>query len=238
MKAIALLVLAASTAAADPDPVPPFVPERVTLRTALEVGVPITDTYQPTSLAIDGWYDVNERFRIGVTTSNDARRELGAGRGLCLASCDPEFAGVAADAQVRLGPALIGRAAIDTARFSPTVAAVELGADLFHAEGRWSVRVSPTLRLGVARRDLDNGDTGAALAQIALRAWPSGGLLALARVGVTLGDVSATPSLGAAGGTWFELGKLTLSARFGAADFTGLHVSDTVFAELALAWST
>jgi hypothetical protein len=211
--------------------VPPFSAGRVSLR----VGAALADT---ASLTLDGWYDVNARFRIGVTTSDDARRALGAGRGLCLHACGDRLAGVAAETQVRLGPALVGRAALDLARFAPTAAAVELGVDDRFVDGRIAARVSPVLRLGIARRDLGNTDTAGALAQVGVRAWPTGGVDAVARIGLALDALGSTPSLGAAGGAWLELGAVVLTVRFGAAEVARSRAADSLFGELALAWST
>ena len=232
---IALVAATASAAAQpaddpEPDPVPPFTAQRVSLRAAAEVG----DT---SSLALDGWYDVNARFRLGITMSHDARRELGAGRGLCLHACTSRFAGVAAETQVRLGPSVVGRAALDTVRFAPTPAAIELGLDAHHVQGRITTQVSPVLRLGIARRDLSNTDTAGALAQLGVRAFARGGALAAARIGLDLDALRATPSLGAAGGIWVELGAFVVTARFGAAEVARSHAADSLFGELAITWS-
>ena len=230
MRAPVLVVLMTTSAAADPDPVPPFVPERLALRGALEAG----DT--TSSLALDGWYDVNDRFRFGITTSHDARRQLGAGRGLCIAGCATRFSGLAAEAQVRLGPSLVGYAALDTVRFAPTEVALELGADLHWAQGRWSAVVSPSVRLGVARRDLDdNRDTGAVFGQLGPQLWSTGGVLALARLAGSLDHIATTPTIGAGGGAWLQLGPFTVSARAGSAHL--VH-RDSLFAEIAIGWSS
>jgi len=204
---------------------------RVTLRGAAEVGA------ARSSLALDGWYAVNARFQLGITMSHDARRELAAGRGLCVDRCTERFAGVAAETRVRLGSQLVGRAAIDTARFGPTAAAIELGADAHLAQGAVTAQISPVLRLGIARRDLANTDSAAALAQLGVRVWPTGGVLAATRIGVSLDDLRATPSVGAAAGIWLELGAVVLSARIGATEVARSRSTDALFGELALAWS-
>ena len=224
---LAILVALAGSAAAD-DFVPERVPERVTVRAAGELG---QDTQ---SLSLDGWYDVNARFRLGLTTSTDARHELGAGRGLCLNDCDTRFGGLAAETQIRVGSGLIGRAAIDTTRFAPTAAAIELGIDARYASGRYAALIAPVLRLGIARRDLANGDTAALFVQLSVRAWCNGGVLAIARGGLALDDLRGTPSFGAAGGVYVELGAFTITARFGVAEVSNDHV----FGELALGWSS
>ncbi len=214
MRALALL-LVPSIASAD------------TLRAALEVG-------DSSSLALDGWYTVNDRFRLGLTMSHEARRDLGAGRGLCLDDCTTPFGGLAAEAQVQLAPTVVGRAALDSDRFAPTVVALELGADLHWAAGPWTAMVSPTIRLGVARRDLDdNRDTGALYAQLGPRIGP-GGIFALARLAGSLNHLEAEPTFGAGGGAWLAFGAFTLSARGGAAH---LAQRDSLFAEIAIAWS-
>jgi hypothetical protein len=219
---VALVSLGASADADD------FVPERITARVAGELG---QDTQ---SLSLDGWYDVNARFRLGLTTSTDARHELGAGRGLCLNDCDPRFGGLAAEAQIRVGPNVVGRAAIDTTRFAPTAAAIELGFDAHYTSGRYAALIAPILRLGIARRDLANGDTAALFVQLSARAWCNGGVLAQARGGLALDDLRGTPSFGAAGGAFIELGAFTITARFGVAAVS----NDRVFGELALGWSS
>lgn len=205
-----------------------FVPERVMVRAAGEVG---EDTQ---ALSLDGWYDVNARFRLGVTTSTDARHELGAGRGLCLNDCDARFGGLAVETQIRVGSGLLGRAAIDTSRFAPTAAAVELGIDARYMGGRYAALIAPVLRLGIARRDLDNGDIAALFGQLSVRVWCNGGVLAQARGGLALDDLRGTPSFGAAGGVYIELGAFTITARFGVAEVS----NDRVFGELALGWSS
>jgi hypothetical protein len=215
---LAVLVLVPAVAAADPP----------TLRAALEVG-------DSTSLALDGWYPVNDRFRLGVTMSHDARRDLGAGRGLCLDDCTVRFGGLAAEAQVQLWPTLVGRAALDSDRFAPTVVALELGADVHWSSGRWAAMVSPTIRLGVARRDLDdNRDTGSIFAQAGPRLWPTGGVFAIARVAGSLNHLATEPTFGVGGGAWASFGAFTVSARGGAAH---LDQRDSLFAEIAFAWS-
>jgi len=223
---VILIALAGSAAADD------FVPGRVTARVAGELG---QDTQ---SLSADGWYDVNDRFRLGLTTSPDARHELGAGRGLCLNDCDTRFGGLAAETQIRVGSNLIGRAAIDTTRFAPTAAAIELGIDARYASGRYAALIAPVLRLGIARRDLANDDTAALFVQLSVRAWCNGGVLAIARGGLALDDLRGTPSFGAAGGVYVELGAFTITARFGAAALEAGVSNDHVFGELALGWSS
>jgi hypothetical protein len=218
--------------AAEPVAVPPFAPGAVTARAALELG----DT---SSLAVDGFYDVNDRFRIGATMSHAARRQLGAGRGLCIAEaggCVDRFAGIAAEAQVRLGPSLVGRASIDAVRFAPTAVAAELGADVHWTDARFGVTVSPILRLGIARRDLANRDSGALPAQIDLQLAPRFGVTGIARVAVGFDRLDATPSFGAAGGVWLRLGPVILTARSGSTDV--FHPRSTLFADLAISWSS
>jgi hypothetical protein len=248
--AIAAILVVSARAAADDDAdvaelaVPPFVPGEVALRAAVEAALPVGggNAGDATSLALDAWYAVNSRFRVGLTTSHDARRELGAGRGLCLAvpgagACDPRFGGLALDVQARLGDALLGRAALDTTRFDPTAVALELGIDLVHADGPWRFVVSPTLRLGVAHRELANGDAGALPAQIRRRLWPGGGVLGIVRAAVSLNALDDRPSLGAAAGAWIELGELTISARAGSEEIARTSAGHGVFGELALSWS-
>jgi hypothetical protein len=231
VKLAAWVVLAqASVAFADDEPVPPFQPGAVDARAALEVSDAIT------SIAVDGFYTVNERFRIGVTTSDAARRQLAAGRGLCVVHCLDRFDGVAADAQVRLGPSLVGRAAIDAIRFAPTAVAAELGAELHAIDGRIGVVVSPTLRIGVARRDLANGDGASLPAEIDLRLGSRVGISGIARVAIAFDQLDATPSFGSAGGVWLVLGPVTVTARSGSTDV--FHLQATLFADLAIAWSS
>jgi hypothetical protein len=199
--------LIAVVALASPAHADDFVPERIAVRAAGELG---EDTQ---SLSLDAWYDVNARFRLGLTSSTDARHEL------------------AAETQIRVGPWLVGRAAIDTTRFAPTAAAIELGVDAHYATARYALLVAPILRLGIARRDLANGDTAAAFAQLAVRVWSRAGVLGAARIGVALDDLRATPTFGAAGGVYVDLGAFVVTARFG-------EQSGRVFGELALGWSS
>ena len=231
MKLAAFVVLAqTSLAIADDEPVPEFVPGAVETRAAVEVSDAIT------SIAVDGFYNVNERFRIGITTSDAARRQLAAGRGLCVVHCLDRFDGLAADAQVRLGPSFVGRAAIDAVRFAPTAVAAELGGELHVIDGRIGVVASPTLRIGVARRDLANGDGASLPAEIDLRLGPRVGISGIARVAVAFDKLDATPSFGSAGGVWLVLGPVTLTARSGSTDV--FHPRSTLFADLAIAWSS
>ena len=220
-------VLVSAPVRADTD----FVPERVQLRLASEIGVSDGAT---DSLALDGWYDVNRRFRIGLTTSSDARRELGSGRGLCLRHCAQPFAGLAAEAQIRLGEGFVGRAVIDTSRFAPTAAAVELGIDALYTSGPYALLVAPVLRMGIARRDLSNGNTAALFARGSVQLWCNGGVLAIARGGLDLGALRQTPTFGAAGGAYLLLGMFTITARFGVESVS----TDRLFGELALGWSS
>ncbi|HEV7556660.1 MAG TPA: hypothetical protein VGO00_14445 [Kofleriaceae bacterium] len=233
MKLAVCVVLAqASLAFADdePEPVAPYVAGSVETRAALEVSDAIT------SIAVDGFYAVNERFRIGATTSHAARRQLGAGRGLCVVHCLDRFEGVAADAEVRLGPSFVGRAAIDAVRFAPTAVAAEIGGELHAIDGRIAVVVSPTLRIGVARRDLANGDGASLPAEIDLRLGERVGISGIARVAVAFDQLDARPSFGSAGGVWLVLGPVKLTARSGSTDV--FHLRSTLFADLAIAWSS
>jgi len=222
----------------------PFVAGTVTLRAAGEASAEGTSTR---SLALDGWLDINERFRIGLTSSTDARELLGAGRGLCVSECRERYGGLALDTRVLLGPHLVGHAALDTTRFAPTTVALELGFDVHATAGPVTVLVGPTLRLGIARRDLQGAagaggaESGALYAQVAVRAWSSGGVFAAARLAIDLEDPSSTPSVGAAGGVFVEVLPVTISARFGAAELATSTAaggaSDHVFGELAVSWS-
>jgi len=210
--------------------VPAFTPGHVTTRLAAELG----DT---TSLALDAYYDVNERFRLGATMSNAARGQLGAGRGVCVAHCPDRFAGIAADALVRLGPSVMGRAAIDAARFAPTALAAELGVDVHYVAGAaLAIVVSPTLRIGTTRRDLANRDVGSLPAELDLRISPHVGVTGIARVALDLADLHHAPLFGSAGGVFLLLGPITLTARSGSTDV--FHPGATLFAEVAIAWSS
>jgi hypothetical protein len=235
------LVAAARTAAAEdasePGEVPaapPFVPGQVALRLGGELGE------HTQSLALDAWYDVNARFRLGISSSSEARRELGALRGLCLHGCGDagRFAGLAAETQIDLGPSLVGRAAVDTSRFGPTAAAIELGLDAYSVHGRWRAQVSPVLRLGIARRDLSNGDSVAALTRVGARVWRESGVFGEVRIGLALDDLRGTPSFGAAGGVYVKLGGFVLTATFGSSEVARTSATDSVFGELALGWSS
>jgi hypothetical protein len=206
-----------------------FQPERVTVRAATELGE------DSQALALDGWYDVNARFRLGLTMSSDARYELGAIRGFCLHACSDQFGGLAAETEIRAGDHVIGRAAVDTTRFAPTAAAIELGFAAHYAFDRWDLLVAPVLRLGIARRDLANGDALSAFARVAARVWERGGVLAKTRGAVDVDALRATPTLGAAGGVYVQLGAVTLTATFGSSDVAHAR---TLFGELALGWSS
>jgi hypothetical protein len=238
-----LIAVVACTRVAAADPrdarpvlgeVEPFWPGVVDLRIGAEYG-------HSSSLVVDGWYSVNERFRVGVTTSHAARRTLGAGRGLCIRTCAVgTLAGAAADAEVRLSRRWIGRAALDATRFVPTAAAAELGFDAVFSSGSLTAQVSPVLRLGIARRDLDNGDTAAMLGQLRARVWDTGGSSLTARVAISLDAPRDTPAVGAAIGVWQELERFTLSARFGASEVVRVPATSStnpVFAEVAIGWA-
>jgi hypothetical protein len=206
-----------------------FVPDRATLRAGTEVGE------DSQSLALDAYYDLDARARVGLTTSSAARYELGAIRGLCLHSCATGFAGLAAETEIRAADHIIGRAALDTARFAPTAAALELGFAAHYPFARWDLVVAPVLRLGIARRDLANGDALSTFARIAARVWSHAGALAETRGAVDIDALRATPTLGAAGGVYVDLGPITLTAVFGSSNVA--H-SRSLFGELALGWSS
>ncbi|HET9993497.1 MAG TPA: hypothetical protein VFQ65_33400 [Kofleriaceae bacterium] len=222
---IAVAALATPAFADDLD----FRPDRVTVRATGELG---EDTQ---ALALDGYYDVNARFRLGLTMSSEARYELGAIRGLCLHACSDPFGGLAADAEIRAGDHLLGRAAVDTTRFAPTAAAIELGFAAHYAYDRWDLLVAPVLRLGIARRDLANGDALSVFARVTARVWERGGVLAETRGAVDVDALRATPTLGAAGGVYVPLGAVTLTATFGSSNVAHTR---SLFGELALIWSS
>ena len=213
----------------DLDPRTTVAPERVLVRAAAEVGE------DAQALSLDAYYDLNARFRFGLTTSSAARYELGAIRGLCVRDCAIRFAGLAADAEIRAGDHVVGRAAVDTTRFAPTAAAIELGFAVHYAEDRWDLLVAPTLRLGIARRDLANGDALSAFARIAARVWDRGGVLVETRGAVDVDALRDAPTLGAAGGVYVQLGSCVLSATFGSSD---VSLSRALFGELALGWAS
>ena len=216
----------------------------VEVRSALELGL-----HAPRSLALDVWAALNERLVLGLTTSHAARRQLGAGRGLCLVRCtdrlpdvlpadDPyRFAGVAAEAQLRFAPGSTGRVAIDTTRFAPTPAALELGLDLEKHYRIYDVVVAPVVRVGLVRRDLDdNRDTGAVAIEARRRTWCRGGLRGIVRGAVSLQGLRSTPSLGAALGAWTELGAVSLSILAGASEIERTSARSSLFGEIAVAW--
>jgi hypothetical protein len=223
------VVLAALATPALGDELGDFRADRVTVRAAGELGE------DSQALALDGWYDVNGRFRLGLTMSSDARYELGAVRGLCVHSCTDHFGGLAAETAIRAGDHLIGRAAVDTTRFAPTAVAIELGFAAHYAFDGWDLLAAPTLRLGIARRDLANGDALSVLARIATHLWATGGVLAATRGAVDVDALRATPTLGVAGGVYVQLGAFTLTAMFGSSDVARPR---SVFGELALGWSS
>jgi hypothetical protein len=206
-----------------------FQPDRVALRAAAELGE------DSQSLALDAYYDLNARFRLGLTTSSAARYELGAIRGLCLHTCATPFAGLAAETEIRAADHVIGRAAIDTARFAPTAAALELGFAAHYEFDRWDLLVAPVLRLGIARRDLANGDVLSAFGRIAARVWSHAGVLAETRGAVDVDALRTTPMLGAAGGVYVHLGAMTVTAVFGSSDVSRAR---SLFGELALGWAS
>jgi hypothetical protein len=206
-----------------------FVPGRTALRATAELGE------DSRSLALDAYYDLNARFRIGLTTSSAARYELGAIRGLCLRDCSTRFAGLAAETEIRAADHVVGRAAIDTARFAPTAAALELGFAAHYTFDRWDLLVAPVLRLGIARRDLANRDVLSAFGRIAARVWSEAGVLAETRGAVDVDALRTTPTLGAAGGVYVHLGAITLTAVFGSSDVAR---SRSLFGELALGWAS
>ncbi|MFT3696987.1 MAG: hypothetical protein QM831_27845 [Kofleriaceae bacterium] len=198
----ALALITALTGADD------FVPERMELRLASELG-------HVDSLALDAYYDVNDHFRVAITSSSDARRELGAGRGLCLHDCDEKYAGLSGEAQIKAGDHLVGRGAIDTSRFAPTAVAVELGLDIHYATGRYHAVLSPVLRLGIARRDLANRDNAGALAQFAVDLTDNVGVFGEGRIGIDVDALDDTPMLGVAGGAYLHVGGYAVSAKVG-----------------------
>ncbi|MEP6859327.1 MAG: hypothetical protein ABJE66_01830 [Deltaproteobacteria bacterium] len=206
-----------------------FRPDRATLRVATELGE------DSQSLALDAYYDLNARFRLGLTTSSAARYELGAIRGLCLHSCATDFAGLAAETEIRASDHVVGRAAIDSSRFAPTAAALELGFAAHYEFDRWDLVVAPVLRIGIARRDLANGDVLSAFGRIAACVWSHAGVLAETRSSVDIDALRTTPTLGAAGGVYVDLGAITVTAVFGSSDVA--H-SRSLFGELALGWSS
>ncbi|MEO8551115.1 MAG: hypothetical protein ABI678_14115 [Kofleriaceae bacterium] len=219
-----LILVAALSSTAAADDVDDFVPGRVTARITGQAG-------DRTSLALDGWYDVNARFRAGLTMSSDARYDLAPYRGLFLTGHGERFGGLAADAEIRIGPNVIGRAAIDTTRFAPTASAVELGL-VFHAvHDRWSVLAAPVLRLGISRRDLANGDSLAALVRLGVRVWRTAGVFGEVRGAVDVEALRDTPELGAAGGVYVKLGAFTLTGTFG-------HSSGSWFGAIAVGWAS
>ena len=215
----------------------------VELRAALELGV-----HAPRSLAIDAWATVSERLVLGLTTSHAARHELGAGRGLCLSRCqdrlpalpadDPyRFAGVAADAHLLFAPGVTGRFAIDTTRFAPTPAALQLGLDLTRSAGGFTLLVAPAIAVGLVRRDLDdNRDAGSLALELRHRTWCTGGLTAIVRGEVALQALRSTPSLGAAVGAWTEIGAYELSILAGSSELERTSARSSLFAEIAVVW--
>ena len=216
----------------------------VEVRAALELGL-----HAPRSLALDAWAALNERFVLGLTTSHAARHQLGAGRGLCVARCgdrlpavlpadDPyRFAGVAAEARFAFAPGATGRFAIDTTRFAPTPAALELGLDLAGRRDAYEIVVAPVIRIGLVRRDLDdNRDAGSLEIEARRRTWCTGGLRAIVRGEVALQALRSTPSLGAALGAWTELGAVSLAILAGASEVERVSARSALFAEIAVAW--
>ena len=202
-----------------------FVPGRVTARATGALG-------DRSSLALDAWYDVNARFRAGITMSSDARYDLSSpDRGLFLSGRGERFGGLAGESEIRIGPNVIGRAAIDTTRFAPTASAVELGLLVHASYDRWSVLAAPVLRLGISRRDLANGDSLATLVRLGVRVWRTAGVFGEVRGAVDVDALRDTPELGAAGGVYVKLGAFTLTGTFG-------HASGDFFGAIAVGWAS
>ena len=63
----------------------------------------------------------------------------------------------------------------------------------------------------------------------------TGRVLAKTRGAVDVDALRATPTLGAAGGVYVQLGAVTLTATFGSSDVAHAR---TLFGELALGWSS
>lgn len=87
---------------------------------------------QRASLAPAVWYGLSDRLTLGLASDYSSRDRFGAGRGLCLAGCqpaDPAFAGldVAARFPLVYGPSrLTGEVATDIAGWSPARAALRM----------------------------------------------------------------------------------------------------------------
>jgi len=216
----------------------------VEVRTAIEAGL-----HAPRSLAVDVWGQLGDRLILGLTMSHDAQHELGAGRGLCLSRCgdrlvtslpaddDYRYAGLAAEARLLFSPEVTGRVAIDTTRFVPTPAAIDLGLDVARRYARTTLRIEPQLRIGIARRDLDdNRDELATALEVEQRAWPCGGVSAIARGALDVQALRSTPSFGAAVGAWQQLGAWTLSVRVGTFEVARESARSSLFTEIAVAW--
>ena len=142
-----------------------------TARVSTEVALGLNDASgQAATLMVDGWFVLSDRFMVGVTTSDRARARIEALRGVCVASganngCTDRFAGVALEARAVLSAAhgdddrpIIGRVALDAARFDPTALAVEIGLETSWRRDSWFVDAAAVLSLGLSRRDLNNGD--------------------------------------------------------------------------------
>lgn len=224
--------------------VPALAHADVEVRTAVEAGL-----HAPRSLAVDIWGQLSDRLIVGLTTSHDAQHALGAGRGLCVSRCgdrlvtslpaddDYRYAGLAAEARLLFAPDVTGRVAIDTTRFVPTPAAIDLGLDLARRYGDTTLKLEPQLRIGIARRDLDdNRDELATSFEVLQRAWPCGGVSAIARGAVDVQALRSTPSFGAAVGAWQQLGAWTLSVRVGTFEVARESARSSLFTEIAVAW--
>lgn len=216
----------------------------VEVRTAVEAGL-----HAPRSLAVDIWGKLSERLIVGLTTSHDAQHALGVGRGLCVSRCGDRlvtslpdddsyrYAGLAAEARLLFGDGVTGRVALDTTRFVPTPAAIDLGLDLARRYGATTLTLEPQLRIGIARRDLDdNRDSLATTLEVAHAAWPCGGVSAIARGALDVQALRSTPSFGAAVGAWQTFGAWTLSVRVGTFELARESARSSLFTEIAVAW--
>ncbi|MEZ4363543.1 MAG: hypothetical protein R3B48_25430 [Kofleriaceae bacterium] len=142
--------------------------KRVAIHAHLEINLSADTAFEPTSLAPDAWYGVNDDLTVGLVHSATARSGVvgGAGSSLCLTGsgggCAEAYRGFGLEARYQLLRDKISLAAdggLHINHFDPFQLALKLG-----VVGRWrpspqsklAVDFSPSLFFGFTERDSGN----------------------------------------------------------------------------------
>lgn len=168
MRSLALLLLLARAASADPSDLVarPIVlaDQQVEAQLVIEANLATKDLARPLSFAPDVWFGVTSHLTIGLVHSDPSLDRIQPGASLCVRTdgflCSSFYRGSALDARYEVFShdawAIAPRARFLVRDVDPFLPALALGATVGWHHGRYAVTADPYLQLGLANTNRGN----------------------------------------------------------------------------------